>query len=158
MISTGLQVRTLVQLKILVCHVDDEILCGGTLRFKSAVIDNLSSVLKFGKNTVVHSLALTGIQLERHSDFSVMLNQNNFAACIKKITLSATSNANALLTDTEHTALHSAIGQLNWLAGMSRPQFISSEICNVASKMKEATIRDAIQIKNVAMCLSHLLI
>ena len=129
---------------ILVCHVDD-FLWGGTPRFKSAVIDNLSSVLKFGAE---HSSAFTyiGIQLEQHSDFSITLNQNNFAASIKKITLSATSDANTLLTDTERTtALRSAIGQLNWLAGMSRPE-ISFEICNVASKVKEAAIRDAIQI------------
>ena len=33
---------------------------------------------------------------------------------------------------TECTALCSAIDQLNWLAGMSRPE-ISFEICNVAS-------------------------
>ena len=77
-----------------------------------------------------------------------MLNQKNFAASIKRITLSATSDANTLLTDTECTALHSAIGQLNWLAGMSRP-VISFEICNVASKVKEGTIGDAIQINKV---------
>ena len=131
---------------VLVCHVDD-ILWGGTPRFKSAVIDNLGSVLKFGAE---HSSAFTyiGIQLEQHSDFSIMLNQNTFAASIKKITLVATADANTLLTDTERTALRSAIGQLNWLAGMSRPE-ISFEICNVASKVKEATIRDAIQINKV---------
>ena len=128
---------------ILVCHVDN-ILGGGTPRFKSAVINNLSSVLKFGAE---HSSAFTyiGIQLEQHSDFSIMLNQNNFAASIKMITLSATSDANTLLTDTESTALCSAIGQLNWIAGMSRPE-INHKICNVASKVKEATICDAIQI------------
>ena len=131
---------------ILVCHVDN-ILGGGTPRFKSAVIDNLSSVLKFRAE---HSSAFTyiGIQLEQHSDFSIMLNQNNFAASIKMITLLATSDANTLLTDKESTALCSAIGQLNWLAGMSRPE-INFEICNVASKVKEATICDAIQINKV---------
>ena len=95
---------------VLVCHVDD-ILWGGTPRFKSAVIDNLGSVLKFGAE---HSSVFTyiGIQLEQHSDFSIMLNQNNFAASIKKITLAATADANTLLTDTERTALRSATGQL----------------------------------------------
>ena len=131
---------------ILVCHVDD-ILWGGTPRFKSAVIDNLSSALKFGAE---HSSAFTciGIQLGQHSDSSITLNQNNFAASIKRITLSATSDANTLLTDTERTALCSAIGQLNWLAGISMPD-ISFEICNVASKVKEATIHDVIQINKV---------
>ena len=93
---------------ILVCHIDDS-LWGGTPRFESAVIDNLGSLLKFGAE---HSSAFTytGIQLEQHSDFSITLTQKNFAASIKKITLSATSDANTLLTDTERTALHSAIG------------------------------------------------
>ena len=128
------------------CHVDD-ILLGGTPRFKSAVIHDLRSVLKF---VAEHSSAFTyiGIQLEQQSDFSITLNQNNFAASIKKKTLSAKSDANTLLTDTECTALHSAIGQQNRLAGMSRPE-ICFEISSVASKVKEATTHDAIQINKV---------
>ena len=128
------------------CHVDN-ILWGGIPRFKPAVIDNLGSVLKFGAE---HSNAFTyiGIQQEQHSEFSIMLKQSNFAASIKKITLLATSDAKTLLTDTEHTALRSPICQLNWLAGMSRPE-ISFETCNVASKVKHATTRDAIQLNEV---------
>ena len=52
------------------------------------------------------------------------------------------SDRNSLLTEAERKKYRSATGQLNWAAGISRPD-ISFSICVASIKLKNTTIADA---------------
>ena len=59
---------------------------------------------------------------------------------------------NSLLSREEKTAYRSAVGQLNWVAGISRPD-TSFSVCEASTKFKQATVADLLYdnkiIKNV---------
>ena len=48
---------------------------------------------------------------------------------------------NSLLTEAERTQYRSAVGQLNWVAGISRPD-INFSVCEASTKLKYATVAD----------------
>ena len=54
----------------------------------------------------------------------------------------------ASVTDDETKKLRSALGQLNWLAGISRPE-ISFDICEASTKVKNATVSDLLGINKL---------
>ena len=51
------------------------------------------------------------------------------------------SDRNSLLTEAERKKYRSATGQLNWTAGISRPD-ISVSICEASTKLKNTIIAD----------------
>ena len=82
-----------------------------------------------------------GIQLIQNDDFSLTINQNNYIDCISEIKLSneRLKEKNSLLSREEKTAYRSAVGQLNWVAGISRPD-ISFSVCEASTKFKQAIV------------------
>ena len=48
----------------------------------------------------------------------------------------------------EKTAYRSAVGQLNWVAGISRPD-ISFSVCEASAKFKQATIADVLHANKI---------
>ena len=131
---------------MLTVHVDD-ILHGGNDTFYQKVIQPLSLVLKFG-TTNTNAFLYLGIQLHQNKDFSITVNQNNFAQSIKKIPIADNANRHTLLSSIETEMLRSAVGQLTWLAGISRPD-ISFNVCIAATRAGTATIGDALDVNKI---------
>ena len=131
---------------ILVVHVDD-ILHGGNNSFIEKVIKPLSLIFTFG--TEHHRVfEYLGVELVQNSDFSISVNQNNFALSIKKIQLLEGRQPGDTLSTDEREMFRSAVGQLTWLSGISRPE-ISFHVCRAASVSSSATVNDARQLNKV---------
>ena len=131
---------------ILVCHVDDMMWSGEEV-FESQVIKPLRQKLKFGSENST-AFQYVGIEIQQHPDFSITMNQKNFAQSIQKLAIPTHSDKTELLNDTNLQHLRSRIGQLNWLANVSRPE-ISFEVCYLSGIMKNATVADLIAANKV---------
>ena len=116
---------------ILACHVDN-IIWKGNGNFKINVIDNLKNTFMFGSEET-KAFTYLGIKLIQNDDFSLTINQNNYTDCISEIKLTneRLKKKNSLLSNEEKTSCRSAVGQLNWFAGISRPD-ISFSVCEQA--------------------------
>ena len=137
---------------IITCFVDD-ILYGETIAFKTHIIDKLEEIFHIG---TTHSDAFTylGISLVQNKDNSITINQNKFVKSLQliDIPINRKIHKHDQVTDNERTQLRSAIGQLNWVSGMTRPD-INFSVCALSTKVKSATIAQLIEankiIKNV---------
>ena len=71
------------------------------------------------------------------------MNQNSFAASIQpiEVTKERSLDKAASVTDDERTKLRSALGQLYWLAGISRPE--------ISTNIKNATVSDLLGINKL---------
>ena len=132
---------------ILVCHVDDLLYAGGTPEFVKHVIIPLDAVLKFGRHNR-KAFKYVGIDLQQLDDNSIVLSQHSFAASIQKIQIPKDADQHAPVTDEMRTDLRSVIGQLNWLACISRPE-ISFDVSYFSGKVKDATVADVYQVNKV---------
>ena len=74
---------------------------------------------------------------------SIIIDQQSYADSINIIPLNneQVSSPQRKLNENEKTLLRSAIGQLNWLANISRPE-ISFQVSNISSRISNATISD----------------
>ena len=124
---------------ILVCHVDD-MLWSGTKQFHEEVIELLRQALSFGTEQSV-AFRYIGIEIQQHDDFSISVNQNNFARSLTKLAIPVGVDKHAPLSDSQRKNMRSKLGQLNWLANVSRPE-ISFDVCFLSSKQKESTLVD----------------
>jgi len=84
-----------------------------------------------------------GINMKQNEDKSITIDQISYADSIPTIALNKidTSNNSRQLNKDELTVLRSSIGQLNWLANISRPE-ISFQVSTISSKMTTATVSE----------------
>ena len=122
---------------------------GDNKNFKINIIDNVKNTLLFGSEET-KAFTYLGIQLIENDDFSLTINQNNYIDCISEIKLSneRLKEKNSLLSREEKTAYRSAVGQLNWVAGISRPD-ISFSVCEASTKFKQATVADVLYVNKI---------
>ena len=131
---------------ILSVHVDD-IIHGGNSNFLTSVIKPLSEILMF--STEYHSMfEYLGLHLIQNSDYSISVNQTSFTKSIKKILLPPNCSNDDLLSTEAREMFRSAVGQLTWLSGISRPE-IAYHVCVAATVASSATVRDALQLNKV---------
>ena len=131
---------------ILVCHVDD-MLWGGTECFIQEVIEPLRSVLSFSTENSV-AFKYIGIEVHQHNDLSITVDQDNFTRSIPNVPIPNGVEKHTPLNPDQQTLLRSKLGQLNWLANVSRPE-ISFDVCFLSGKQKDATIEDLISINKL---------
>ena len=133
---------------IMSCHVDD-ILWGGTPLFEESVISCICKVFKISKSD---SKAFThlGVDLNQNSDGSILINQESYAKSINPIELSEDefSNKEKQLKTNQITQLRCAIGQLNWLACVTRPD-IAFDVSVASSNVKKATVSNIIHVNKI---------
>ena len=101
------------------CFVDD-VIWPGNESFDQ-VINSLKSIFHIGSES--HStFNFIGIKLSQHH-FSIEADQNNFVESIDFITItpSMKDNAKQPISEIQRKALRTALGRLNWIAGMTRP-------------------------------------
>ena len=127
---------------IIVCFVDD-VLWGGSCQFHS-IIDQLRCVFNIGtENTEIFDYI--GVNLKQNDDFSITISQAEYTTSVQPISLDKQQLADKqrALTDAEKKQLRGLLGQLNWLAGMSRPE-ISFTVSELSSRIRSSTIIDIV--------------
>ena len=129
---------------LMVCFVDD-ILYGGDPCF-SSIIDQLKSQFKVGTESE-SKLDYIGSNIIQNPDFSLTISQKEYVENLELIPLTTINTQNKLrpLADVEITILRGAIGQLNWLSGITRPE-ISFCVSEVSSRITSATVSDILTI------------
>ena len=131
------------------CHVDD-LLWSGTSMFKKELVNRLHKKFVVGDSSS-RAFEYVGIEMEQEWDTkSIMVSQDAYIDSIQYINISDTrlSDREARLTPEEVTSLREAIGQLNWLSCVTRPD-ISFDVSVLSSNVKEATISDLLQANKV---------
>ena len=84
-----------------------------------------------------------GMNLTQLPDKSIKIDQNSYVDSIKQIEISAEDSKEPLklLNEKQVSLLRGIVGQLNWLAGISRPE-ISFQVSELSSRVKISTISD----------------
>ena len=102
---------------------------GGTDKFYYHVIEKLCAIFKIGV-TNSRAFKYVGIDVIQNQDNSITISQNNFCNSINPtdIPRDRLANKEDPIRDNERTMLRGVIGQLNLLAGISRPD-ISVDVC-----------------------------
>ena len=129
------------------CFVDD-ILWAGCPEFNDIMID----FRKQFKIRSEHSEAFTyiGMNLTQLPDKSIRIDQESYINSINLIELSADDAKEPckLLNEQQRSYLRGSIGQLNWIAGMSRPE-INFSVSEISSRINIATISDIKKVNKI---------
>lgn len=137
------------------CHVDD-ILWSGSEVFKTCVVDKLTEVLVIGK-TCSEAFKYIGIDMKQNNaNKSITISQDSYIKSIKPIELEGSRllEKDSPLNEKEITLLRGAIGQLNWLACVSRPD-VAFDVSVASSNIKGATISEIIQVNKLIKRVKH---
>ena len=133
---------------ILICFVDD-ILWGGSKLFEDRIINKLRQTFDISKedSTVFKYI---GIDLQQSSDKSVKINQASYVKSINPLLIDSSrkSNKNDPVTKEEKRQLRGAIGQMNWISGISRPDTCFS-VCEASTNLKHANVESLLQMNKI---------
>ena len=91
-----------------------------------------------------------GIDLKQNSDFSVVINQSSYLKSVNPISISKERQLQKkeALTKVEKRQLRGAVGQLNWVSGISRPDIVFN-VSEAASNQKQATVESILKINKI---------
>ena len=91
-----------------------------------------------------------GIKLNQREDGSITISQEAYTSSLQPIILDENTKRNKNMSlDKKHvTALRGAIGKLNWLAGMSRPE-ISFDVSEISSRILTSTVADILRVNKI---------
>lgn len=133
---------------ILTCHVDD-IIWGGNSVFKKTVVDVICKIFKISRE-VCSAFIYLGVNLTQDGHGMITLDQTTYAKSLTPLKVSQDQmlSKNTPLTPSELTMLRRSIGQLNWLACMSRPD-ISFDVSVISSNITSATVNDIIHANKI---------
>ena len=95
---------------------------GGDEMFETNTINKLKHTFQF-ECEEIEAFTYTGIELVQDSDFGISINQNNYINSIKETVppTDRTKGKKSSLSNEEKKLHRSAVSQLNWVAGISRP-------------------------------------
>ena len=133
---------------ILICFVDD-ILWGGSQLFEDTIITKLRETFDISKEDSI-AFKYIGIDLRQSSDKSICINQASYVQSINPIVVDQSRRLNKKdsLTKTEIRQLRGAIGQMNWLSGISRPE-ISYDVCEASTNLKNANVDSLLKMNKI---------
>ena len=136
---------------IAILHVDDVMWAGN----EAIIMPSITRLKKTFQISHENHKAFTyiGINTAQKPDGSITLDQTSYADTISTIQLpdEKLKNPQQPLDPKETSSLRSALGQLNWLANMTRPD-ISYTVSRVSGHIKHATVAD---IKEVNKLIKH---
>ena len=91
-----------------------------------------------------------GIKLVRDSDLNISINQNNYMSSFADTVLPILriKDKTSPLSNEEKKLHRNAAGELNWVAGISRPD-VSFSVCEASTKFKNATTKDILYINKI---------
>jgi len=135
---------------IAILHVDD-IMWSGNETVISPAISKLKKMFQISHEND-NAFTYVGIHTVQNSDGSITLDQTSYADSIAVIPLTAEKLKDQQpLSEIETTALRSALGQLNWLANMTRPD-LAFTVSKVSGHVKHAKVAD---IKEINKLIKH---
>ena len=110
------------------------------------IIQRLKNLFQVGSEN--HKLfTYVGINLKQK--FSITVDQHAYTESIQPISVTREQISNPHnVTDKERSATRSAIGKLNWLANISRPE-IQFKVSNISAKVTKATAQDIRETKKI---------
>ena len=126
---------------IMVCFVDD-VLWGGDENFK-IIVKKLKQVFHI-ETEHSETFSYIGIHLQRQNDGTIIISQQQYVDELEIIHQSKERlhcDNQEPVNDCERKEIRKAIGKLNWLAGMTRPE-ISFTVSDVSSRITSAKISD----------------
>ena len=132
---------------IVILFVDD-ILWAGISIFEEK-IEAFKSVVQIGSENS-NAFTYVGIRLVQKDDMTIVIDQNTYSASLDPIPLDKgrASTPHATVSEAERRAIRGAVGQLNWLANITRPE-ISFQVSSIGSKIKDATVSDIKEVNKV---------
>ncbi len=129
---------------ILTSFVDD-MAYGSTPSFCSNILDRIKETFRISSS---HTGAFDyiGISVVQNDDYSITIDQIKFINTIQPISIAYERRMDKLasVTESERKELRSAIGQLSWAAGISRPD-ISFAICQLSTIVNSALVTHLIE-------------
>ena len=133
-------------LGIMIIHVDD-LLYAGTSCFEKDVIEPLHSIFSRGSKQI-GCFTYIGIHLKQLDDKSIVVDQARYTESLKKVEIDPHRSPADPVSEKQRTSLRSAIGQLNWLAGVTRPD-LAFDVCQLSTRVVNATGRELILVNKV---------
>ena len=136
---------------IIVLYVDDIMWSGDEITMRP-IISKLKNTFKFSHEDD-DTFNYVGVHMSQDSNFCIKIDQLSYVDSIRPILLDQDRSmaTHSKLTEDEVKLLRSALGQLNWLANMTRPD-ISFMVSMISSHIKQATISD---IKDINKLIKH---
>ena len=131
---------------ILICHVDD-LLFGGNEQFCNEIMHALEQRFEIGTRQSSF-FAYIGVTMKQLPDSTIVVDQKSFTDSIQQLVIDKKRKSCEKVTEEERTKFRAAIGQLNWIAGMTRPD-LSFDVCQLSSIVKQATIADMMYVNKV---------
>ena len=133
---------------VLSCHVDD-ILWGGTASFEKTIIGHICKVFLISNNDS-QAFKHLGVHLEQCADGSIVVDQNSYTQSLSLIPISyaEASKNDRPINESEMSMLRCAIGQLNWLACITRPD-IAFDVSVASSSIKNATVTNILAVNKI---------
>lgn len=126
------------RLQGLVCaHVDDFFLNGSQL-FHTKIVNNLRTEFSLSKEFFSQML-FTGIEMSQTENY-VEMHQQTYIDELQTVQLKCMSS-NIPLDKHETCILKGLVGQLQWIAKLTRPD-IAFDVCELSTKVKNATTTD----------------
>ena len=101
------------------------------------IIERFKKIFHIGAENS-EAFTYIGINIKQNPDMSITIDQQNYTNSLNLIPL---TKEQTLEPQRETKLLRSAIGQLNWLANISRPE-ISYQVSRISAKIKTVTIAD----------------
>ena len=119
---------------LMVCFVDD-ILYTGNENF-ATVVDDLKEKFVVGSENE-RKFHYIGINIKQYPN-SIVISKNDYVDNLQPIPLSTidTSDQTKPLVEVERTLPRGALGQLNWLSGITRLE-ISFSVCEISSRINQ---------------------
>ena len=116
----------------------DDFFFNGSQLFHKKVIDHLRSEFALSQE-LFDQMAFIGIEIFQNA-YNIQMHQNTYIQGLEPIQLTDTSKGRSLETN-EIRLLKGLIGQLQWVAKLTRPD-ISFDTCELSTKVKKATTDD----------------
>jgi len=126
---------------LMACFVDDVVWAGNEQFIM--VINNLKKTFSIGAefNT---DFKYIGIHLQQNDDGTITIDQKDYVKELEMISLAPDRkhlNQQESVNETERSEIRKAIGKLNWIAGMTRPE-ISFTVSEISAHVGSATLND----------------
>eukprot|EP00971_Amphidinium_carterae_P145961 2893124-Amphidinium_carterae.2 len=127
----------------------DDMVCGGTQRFRKQVLDRLNQRFPFGK-LCERKGRFTGRDLEQDENGNISISQVEYVKGLEPIPVPRTRRRDkkAVLSPLELTALRGKVGELNWLQGVSRPD-LSGSVSMLQGSFSNPTVGNLLECNKI---------
>ena len=128
---------------------------GGTNKFESEIISKLKQTFKFGPGDA-EVFTYISIELTQRTGFTITIGQKNYINSISEISFIKEQmfQSSDQLDEKERKDFRRAVGQLNWVSGITRPD-ISFHKCDASTRFKNSTVADALRVNKVIKYLKN---